>query len=114
MKDVRLTPSTVAGPTPRPITLSDGQLIATNKDGIQTITLQYLSSMCFMLKGDVDGNGKVDGNDIDMLADVIMGNEESNIRCDVNEDEKVNAGDITVLVNMILRRTSQSLCAPEH
>ena len=79
----------------------DGKLVATNENGIQqTFTLQGLDSMCFVLRGDVDGSGEVDEGDIDMLVNVIMENEEDNGRCDLNADDKINAADIIVLVNI--------------
>ena len=83
------------------MTFSDGQLIATNGEGTQAFSLKDLTTMRFELRGDVNGDGALDDNDVDMLSDVVMGNEEKNNRCDVNADNVINVADIVALVDLV-------------
>lgn len=55
------------------------------------------------LAGDADGNGTVDANDITAVADYLLGKNPDNFNkknADANNDSKVNAADIVVIVNM--------------
>ena len=83
------------------MTFSNGQLIATNGEGTQTFSLVELTNMRFVLRGDVNGDGALDHNDVDMLSDVVMGNKEKNNRCDVNADNVINVADIVALLNLV-------------
>lgn len=55
------------------------------------------------LAGDADGNGTVDAKDITAVADYLLGKNPDNFNkknADANNDGKVNAADIVVIVNM--------------
>ena len=90
------------------IKISDGRLIITNQEETETFVLPDLKSMSFMLKGDVNGDGEVDENDINMLSNVIMDCENNNNRCDINADDETNVGDITALVTILNGQTSSN------
>ena len=53
------------------------------------------------LKGDVTGDGKVNGTDIQAVINLIV-DEEYNKKADVNEDNKVNGTDIQGIINIIV------------
>ena len=52
------------------------------------------------LKGDVDGDGKINAADVTAVMNVISGNG-YNQKADVNNDEKVNISDIITIINII-------------
>ena len=55
------------------------------------------------LKGDVNGDGKVNVTDVTTLVNMILGVIPKNeSRADINGDGKVNVSDVTALVNIIL------------
>ena len=55
------------------------------------------------LKGDVNGDGRVNVSDVSTLINMILGIEPVNKeRADVNGDDKVNVSDVTALINIIL------------
>ena len=55
------------------------------------------------LRGDADGNGKLNVSDVSSLINMILGVTEKNVeRADVNGDSKLNVSDISALINMIL------------
>lgn len=54
------------------------------------------------IKGDGNGDGKVDYVDVDMIANYILTHADGyNVKMDINKDGKVNAADIVALVNII-------------
>lgn len=54
------------------------------------------------LRGDVDGDGKVNINDVTELINKLLRGETSNINGDVDEDGKININDVTTLINYLL------------
>ena len=55
------------------------------------------------LKGDVNGDGKVNVSDVTKLINMILGIIPTNQdAADVNADGKVNVSDVTALINIIL------------
>ena len=52
------------------------------------------------VRGDVNLDQKVDGEDITALADSVMKDNQSK-RLDLNRDDKVNVADVVKVVNMI-------------
>ena len=55
------------------------------------------------LRGDVNGDGKVNVSDVTALINMILGITPMNqARGDVNGDGKVNVSDVTALINIIL------------
>ena len=55
------------------------------------------------LKGDVNGDGRVNVSDVSALINMILGLEPMNeSRADVNGDGRVNVSDVTALINIIL------------
>ena len=58
------------------------------------------------LKGDVNGDGKVNGTDLVTLARMILGMDSQNNAADVNQDGTVNGTDYTALVNIIMGRSA--------
>ncbi|MBO4813454.1 MAG: dockerin type I repeat-containing protein, partial [Muribaculaceae bacterium] len=56
-----------------------------------------------LLRGDVNGDGKVNVSDVTCLINMILGVLNVNeVRADVNQDGKVNVSDVTFLINIIL------------
>lgn len=72
----------------------------------------YYSTSCLVdihvsnssLKGDVNGDGEVNGTDLVVLANIILAISESRPSADVNGDGEVNGTDFVVLVNIVLER----------
>lgn len=58
------------------------------------------------IKGDVNGDGKVNGTDLVTLARMILDMDSKNNAADVNGDGKVNGTDYTALVNIIMGRSA--------
>ena len=55
------------------------------------------------LKGDVNGDGKVNVSDVSALINMILGvTAMDQTRADVNGDGRVNVSDVTALINIIL------------
>ena len=55
------------------------------------------------LKGDIDGDGKVNVTDVTALINGILGqNPVDTATGDLNADGKVNVTDVTALINIIL------------
>ena len=54
------------------------------------------------LKGDVNGDDKVNISDVTDLIDIILGGLPSNSAADVNSDGKVNISDVTDVIDIIL------------
>lgn len=52
--------------------------------------------------GDVNGDGRVDTEDVTYLAQVILGQKTVNERCDIDHDGKVGLADVTKLVGLLL------------
>ncbi len=62
----------------------------------------YLSDS-MILRGDVNGDGKVNVTDVTTLVNMILGVMPMNeARADMNSDGKVNVSDVTALINIIL------------
>ena len=69
------------------------------KLALQTATYQVLGT----IKGDVNGDGKVNVSDVTALVNMILGvSAMDSSRADVNGDGKVNVSDVTALINIIL------------
>ena len=64
------------------------------------LMLFCMSANAQALKGDVNGDGKVDDADIQEVTNIITGDSE-NPNGDVNGDGKVNVADIVAIVNLI-------------
>ena len=59
------------------------------------------------LRGDVDGDGKVDITDATMLINYLLSNDPTginmeNANCDLSDDGKVDITDATTLINYLL------------
>ena len=92
-----------------PITVNELKfsLDKTAEEGDQTLAIKAFYSHyshVAALKGDVNGDGKVNVSDVTALVNMILGvittNQE---RSDVNGDGKVNVSDVTALINIILQ-----------
>ena len=69
------------------------------KMALQTATYEVLGT----IKGDVNGDGKVNVSDVTALINMILGiTTTDQTRADVNGDGKVNVSDVTALINLIL------------
>ena len=79
----------------------------------------YYSSRCLVdihvsagsLKGDVNGDGEVNGTDLVVLANIILDRSENRPAADVNGDGEVNGTDLVVLVNIVLERDASRMAA---
>ncbi len=52
--------------------------------------------------GDVNGDGAVDGNDLNMLINIVLGKEEATPGAEIDGQEGINGGDINTLINILL------------
>lgn len=59
-------------------------------------------------KGDVNGDGYVNGTDLVALTNIILGRSTNKPAADVNQDGSVNGTDFVALANIILGRTSNA------
>ena len=55
------------------------------------------------LRGDVNNDGSVDISDVVELVNIILNSQSGNPRADVNEDGNVDISDVVELVNIILQ-----------
>ena len=58
------------------------------------------------IPGDANGDGKVNGTDIVVIANMVLGRKDKNGAADANQDGKVNGTDIVVVANIVLGRSS--------
>ena len=59
------------------------------------------------IKGDVNGDGKVNVTDVTTLVNMILSViEKDMIKGDINGDGKINVTDVTALINIILGVTA--------
>lgn len=70
------------------------------------ITMKYHYGSAPALKGDLNGDGAVNGSDLTALVNIILGQNEQTAAADLNGDGEVNGTDLTSMVNIIL--TSES------
>ena len=62
------------------------------------------------LKGDVDGNGKVDVTDVNIVVNIILGKDSADNydgRADVIADDAVDVSDVNAIVNIILGKDTE-------
>ncbi len=61
------------------------------------------------IKGDVNGDGYVNMNDVTFIINIILGKNETEYElatADVNGDGYINMNDVTAIINIILGKTS--------
>jgi len=58
------------------------------------------------IPGDANGDNKVNGTDIVVIANMVLGRKDKNVAADANQDGKVNGTDIVVVANIVLGRAS--------
>ena len=63
------------------------------------------------IKGDVNGDGQVNGTDLVALTNIILGKSSKTDTADVNGDGYVNGTDYVALVNIVLGRTNAKAMA---
>ena len=66
---------------------------------------QYINAPDYTL-GDANGDNKVNGTDIVVIANMVLGRKDKNAAADSNQDGKVNGTDIVVVANIVLGRSS--------
>ena len=59
-----------------------------------------------IIKGDVNGDGEVNGTDLVVLTNMILGKSAKTEAADLNDDGQVNGTDYVALVNIVLGRNS--------
>jgi hypothetical protein len=64
--------------------------------------LRYAGSEPAVLRGDANGDGKVDMDDATFVTNIILGTEVATETADVNNDGKVSMPDAMFIVNKIL------------
>ena len=70
-----------------------------------TFMLQVLETQPVVKRGDVDGNGMVDIDDVALLISVILGNNNSeynSLNSDLDGDNVLSIDDVTLIIAMIL------------
>ena len=81
------------------ITEGQGNLTFTIKDGALSVTGWSKGGV----KGDVDGNGLVNGSDVTTLYNVLLNGAEVSGNADVDGNGLVNGTDVTALYNILLQ-----------
>ena len=74
--------------------------ISTQKSGSKNLVNDVTKTI--VIKGDINGDGIVNGTDLAALANIILGQKEKNNAADVNGDGDINGTDLTALVNIIM------------
>jgi len=67
--------------------------------------LQVLETQPVVKRGDVDGNGMVDIDDVALLISVILGNNNSeynSLNSDLDGDNVLSIDDVTLIIALIL------------
>ena len=67
------------------------------------IGIKFLGDEETYLRGDVNNDGSVDISDVVELVNIILNSQSGNPRADVNEDGNVDISDVVELVNIILQ-----------
>ena len=82
-------------------TLTDAKGLQTTSE---TVTLEYISTYTPTLPGDVNGDGRVNVSDVNMLKRAIVGAVEVTDRksLDVNSDGRFNVSDINALLRILV------------
>ena len=101
-------------------TVSSSGLVTAKAPGTATITVttadgSNLSASCIVtvtdsshLQGDVDGNGNVDGTDLNILINIILGKDNAanyDGRANVDGNGGVDGTDLNTLINIILGKS---------
>jgi Leucine-rich repeat (LRR) protein len=84
--------------TPAQVNIATGKGWTVKKLGYNSIVMDYAGF------GDVNGDGKIDQNDLEMIVKIIMGKNPADIggyAGDLNNDGKTDAADIVVMVNIL-------------
>jgi hypothetical protein len=66
------------------------------------IGIKYLGDEETYIRGDVNNDGRVDIADVVELVNIILNGLSDNPRADVNEDGSVDISDVVDLVNIVL------------
>lgn len=66
------------------------------------MTVTYVPSQTPALKGDVNGDGVVDSNDINLLINMTLGKAEKTASADLNDDGEVDGNDVNIDINIVL------------
>ena len=66
------------------------------------VTFKFMGGTPTEIKGDVNGDGIVNGTDLTTLVNIILGQRDETNAADVNDDGIVNGTDLTILVNIIM------------
>ena len=74
--------------------------ISTQKSGSKNLVNDVTKTI--VIKGDINGDGIVNGTDLTALVNIILGQKEKNNAADVNGDGDINGTDLTALVNIIM------------
>ena len=56
------------------------------------------------LKGDLNGDGKINGSDLTILRDMVMEKRDAEDGADLNGDGKVNGSDLTILRDIVMEK----------
>ena len=54
------------------------------------------------VRGDVNGDGKVDVSDVNVAINIMLGKNEAIPAADVNGDGKVDVSDVNIIINIML------------
>ena len=73
------------------------------EQGVQTCSYDPVTPVISVIKGDVNGDGVVNGTDIQAVINFIVAGEYDE-KADVNQDEKVNGTDIQEIINIIVNQ----------
>ena len=75
-----------------------------NTGDTETECRNHTVSTTVTYKGDVNGDGKVDGSDLTMVREMILEKRDADLIADINGDGKVDGSDLTMIREIILEK----------
>lgn len=90
----------------KPNAIGNFNLVATmgNFERVIDLKLNCPDGATIVLDGDVNGDGRINTNDVTVLINMILGSIPSTSEADLNGDGRINSSDITTLITYIISK----------